>query len=269
MEGRKGPQYSNWVSYKIVGAGALATLILLLAARFTVKQSHLIAALLLVGMFIALAMTFYMARARTALSYERGGVQGMVLDGVKNQLKKAGWDGRGKVLDIGCGSGALSIKIAKDNPRARVTGIDYWGSQWDYSQALCESNAKIEGVSARVEFRKGDAAKLPYLDGVFDAAVSNFVFHKVRTQPDKLALVKEALRVVKPGGYFAFEDVFYSKRVYGDMDKFVEALKPYVDEIHFEDMRKPDYAPKFLNTPLILGQMGMIWGRKSAASNKG
>ena len=66
-----------------------------------------------------------------------------------------------------------------------------------------------------------------------------------------------------------FEDVFYSKRVYGDMDKFVEALKPYVDEIHFEDMRKPDYAPKFLNTPLILGQMGMIWGRKSAASNKG
>ena len=49
MEGRKGPQYSNWVSYKIVGAGALATLILLLAARFTVKQSHLIAALLLVG----------------------------------------------------------------------------------------------------------------------------------------------------------------------------------------------------------------------------
>ena len=62
MEGRKGPQYSNWVSYKVVGAGALATLILLLAARFTVKQSHLIAALLLVGMFIALAMTFYMAR---------------------------------------------------------------------------------------------------------------------------------------------------------------------------------------------------------------
>ena len=92
--------------------------------------------------------------------------------------------------------------------------------------------------------------------------MSNFVFHEVRTQPDKLALVKEALRVVKPGGYFAFEDVFYSKRVYGDMDKFVEALKPYVDEIHFEDMRKPDYAPKFLNTPLILGQMGMYLGQE-------
>ena len=50
------------------------------------------------------------------------------------------------------------------------------------------------------------------------------------------------------------------------MDKFVEALKPYVDEIHFEDMRKPDYAPKFLNTPLILGQMGMIWGKKKSGA---
>lgn len=264
MEGRKGPQYSNWISYKLVAGGALITLILLFAARFTVRQSHTVAAILLAAMAVSLCMTFYMARARTALSYERCGVQGRVLDGVLDRLVKSGWNGRGKVLDIGCGSGALSIKIAKANPHARVTGVDYWGSQWDYSQALCENNAKLEGVSTRVDFRKADAAKLPYLDGVFDAAVSNFVFHEVRTQPDKLELVKEALRVIKPGGYFAFEDVFFSRRVYGDMDKFVEALKPYVDEIHFDDMRKPDYAPKFLNTPLILGQMGMIWGRKKS-----
>ena len=51
---------------------------------------------------------------------------------------------------------------------------------------------------------KADAAKLPFLDDTFDAAVSNFVFHEVRSQRDKQALIREALRVVKPGGAFAF-----------------------------------------------------------------
>ena len=43
---------------------------------------------------------------------------------------------------------------------------------------------------------------------------------------------------------------------------FVKALEPYVSEIHFVDMRHPDYTPAFLNTPLILGQMGLIYRRK-------
>ena len=47
-----------------------------------------------------------------------------------------------------------------------------------------------------------------------------------------------------------------------DINAFVEQLRPRVKEIHFEDTRKPDYAPRFLNTPLVLGQMGVIWGRK-------
>ena len=120
----------------------------------------------------------------------------------------------------------------------------------------------MEGVSAHVSFREGDAAQLSFLDGTFDAAMSNFVFHEVRSQPDKLALFQEMLRVLKPGGYFVIQDTFYDKRVYGDIDAFMEKLRPRVKELHFIDTRKPDYAPKFLNTPLILGQMGLIWGRK-------
>ena len=127
--------------------------------------------------------------------------------------------------------------------------MDYWGTGWDYSKKLCEDNAKAEGVT-RIEFQQGDAAKLDFANDTFDVAVSNFVFHEVRSQPDKLALVREALRVVRPGGYFVFEDVF------------VKALEPYVSEIHFVDMRHPDYTPAFLNTPLILGQMGLIYRRK-------
>lgn len=58
-------------------------------------------------------------------------------------------------------------------------------------------------MSSRITFQKGDAAQLPFADESFDAAVSNFVFHEVRTAKDKRDVVREALRVVKPGGAFS------------------------------------------------------------------
>ena len=256
------PRYKNWIPVKLVAAVLIAALLLLLVARLVVEHSGVIGLVLMLLAFVALFLGLYLLRARTALDYEGGGVQGKVLDGVLRHLAKTGWNGRGKALDIGCGSGAMSVKLAKAYPHALVTGLDFWGKGWDYSQKLCEDNARAEGVSARVSFRQGDAAKMPFVDGVFDAAVSNFVFHEVRSQPDKYALILEALRVLRPGGAFAFQDVFFERRVYGDIEAFVAALKPHVSEIHFVDTRKPDYAPGFLNTRMVLGNMGLIWGRK-------
>lgn len=259
------PEYSNWVSKWIPITGGIAT-VLLAAGSVTVfrltKQTTWLGLVLIVLAVIACVVTLYMFIARGILSYHGGGVQGKVLDGVLSQLEALGWDGKGKLLDIGCGSGAMSIKAAKKFPDVVVTGMDYWGAGWDYSKTLCESNAKIEGVAERITFQKGDAAKLDFSDGTFDAAISNFVFHEVMSQPDKFALVREALRVVKPGGYFVFEDIFFAKSHYGDIHKFVKALEPYTAEVHFLDMRRPGYAPVLLNTPLILGQMGIICGRK-------
>lgn len=256
------PRYKNWIPVKLVAAVLVAALVLLLVARLAVARSAVLGLALMLLAFAALFLGLYLLRARTALDYEGGGVQGKVLDGVLRHLAKTGWNGRGKALDIGCGSGAMSVKLAKAYPHALVTGLDFWGKGWDYSQKLCEDNARAEGVSAHVSFRQGDAAKMPFVDGLFDAAVSNFVFHEVRSQPDKHALVLEALRVLRPGGAFAFQDVFFDRRVYGDIETFVAALRPHVSEIHFVDTRKPDYAPGFLNTRMVLGNMGLIWGRK-------
>lgn len=110
------------------------------------------------------------------------------------------WNGNGILLDIGCGAGAVTIRCAKKFPNAKLIGMDYWGKEWDYAKEQCESNTTIEGVSDRTYFENGDAAKLSYADNTFDAAVSNFVFHEVKTQPDKQLVVREALRVVKKGG---------------------------------------------------------------------
>lgn len=174
------------------------------------------------------------------------------------------WDGQGELLDIGCGSGALTIRCAKKYPEARLTGMDYWGWEWSYAKEQCEHNAAVEGVDDRITFTKGDAAQLDFEDEQFAAAVSNFVFHEVKSQPDKPELIKEALRVVKRGGVFAFQDLFCQKKLYGDMDALIEELKASgVQEIHFiPDVEKLGFIPGFVQTPWMLSGIGLLYGRK-------
>ena len=63
-------------------------------------------------------------------------------------------------------------------------------------------------MAERVVFQKASASALPFDDGAFAAAVSNLVFHEVSGVRDKKKVIKEALRVVKKGGSFAFQDLF-------------------------------------------------------------
>ncbi|MDR0381775.1 MAG: class I SAM-dependent methyltransferase [Oscillospiraceae bacterium] len=259
------PDYSNWIPVKFVALLGSAGVIFAASffASFLLSGGAAVLpvrAVLAAAAVLCLAFCFYMAHARTLLSYDGGGVQGKVLD---NVLAHLGWNGVGTLIDIGCGSGAMAIKAAKKYPNAWVVGVDYWGFGWDYSKKQCERNAGIEKVGRRVVFQKGDAAALDFPDARFDAAVSNFVFHEVKSQPDKLALIREALRVVKPGGLFSFGDVFFAKSHYKDIDVLIEALSGDVSEIHFVDTRKSDFMPKYLKTPFGPGgQMGLIYGVK-------
>lgn len=126
-------------------------------------------------------------------------------------------------LDVGCGSGALTIACAKRNPEGRMVGIDRWGAEYaSYSQRLCEQNALAEGVT-NVSFQKGDACRLDFADESFDVVTSNYVYHNI-VGKNKQELLKETLRVLKKGGTFAIHDMMEPVR-YGDMEKFVEELK--------------------------------------------
>ena len=137
-------------------------------------------------------------------------------------------------LDVGCGSGALTIACAKRNPRAKMVGIDRWGKEYkSFSKTLCEDNALAEGVD-NVEFQKGDACRLDFPDEYFDAVTSNYVYHNI-TGKNKQELLKETLRVLKKGGVFAIHDLM-SKARYGDMLKFMNELY----EMGFEKVRLID-----------------------------
>ena len=126
-------------------------------------------------------------------------------------------------LDIGCGSGALTIACAKQNPQGRMVGVDRWGKDYaEFSLPLCQSNAAAEGVR-NAAFQKGDATKLPFPDETFDAVTSNYVYHNI-SGVDKQQLLLETLRVLKKGGTFAIHDLMSQNR-YGDMDEFCRKLR--------------------------------------------
>ena len=129
----------------------------------------------------------------------------------------------GRGLDVGCGSGALTIACAKNNPKAEMVGVDRWGKEYaSFSRALCERNAVAEGVF-NVRFQRGDAVRLDFPDGSFDAVTSNYVYHNIKGK-DKQELLLETLRVLKKGGTFVIHDCM-PHSLYGNISLFAQKLK--------------------------------------------
>jgi ubiquinone/menaquinone biosynthesis C-methylase UbiE len=165
-------------------------------------------------LWILLGIVFYFSCAYYLFAKNDNELQHIIHHAM---IDKLSWNGEGKALDIGTGSGACAIKVAKKFPNSKVTGIDTWGKAWSYSLKVCENNATTEGVGERTNFQRASAADLPFDDGEFDVAVSNFVFHEVRDAKAKREVVQEALRVVKSGSAFSFQDLFLSEKIYGEI----------------------------------------------------
>ena len=127
-------------------------------------------------------------------------------------------------LDVGCGSGALTIACAKKNPGAIMVGCDIWSGSYksEFSKKLCHDNASAEGV-ANVRFVEGNAVNLPFEDESFDAVTSNYVYHNI-VGKNKQKLLLETFRVLKKGGVFVIHDLMNKPR-YGDMNKFIKKLE--------------------------------------------
>ncbi len=100
-------------------------------------------------------------------------------------------------LDIGCGSGALTIACARENPKASMVGLDRRGREYaSFNKSLCQNNAKAEGVSERTSFVQGDACKLDFPDEHFDAVTSNYCYHNIPSR-NRQEIILETLRVLK------------------------------------------------------------------------
>ena len=252
------PNYGNWIRrrkiYTFLGIGVLSLFLGLLPIYLFLRVILIISA----GIFIGLGS--YLSYVAYQFSTKGGGFQERLWQLVLEHLD---WDGNGRALDIGTGNGPLAIRIAKKYPEAQVTGIDYWGEDWEYSQNVCEENAAIEGVSERTAFRRASASKLPFEDEQFDAALSHFVFHEVADAADKRDVIKEALRVLKKGGVFSFQDMFLDEKLYSKRDDLVKTIQNWgVQEVQFLDSHEVLSIPGLLDTGRTLRNCSIIYGRK-------
>jgi arsenite methyltransferase len=122
--------------------------------------------------------------------------------------------GSERVLDVGCGRGAVLIQIAHRLSHGKAVGVDLW-SQRDQSGnalSLTQSNAECEGVAERIELHTADMRSMPFEDQSFDLVVSSLAIHNLASVEDRTQALNEILRVLRPGGKLVVADFRHAKQ---------------------------------------------------------
>jgi hypothetical protein len=109
---------------------------------------------------IGLGITVWMILLYRAFSYDgKRQMSKQIIEGVAEYVHLP--DG-GKGLDVGCGSGALTIACAKRNPAATFVGVDRWGKEYaSFNKPLCERNARVGGEKRVLPKGRRRASRLP------------------------------------------------------------------------------------------------------------
>lgn len=118
-----------------------------------------------------------------------------------------------RILDIGCGRGAVLLMAAERLTTGRAVGVDLWkkGDQSGNAREATERNAAAEGVADRVELRTADMTALPFEDGSFDVVVSSLAIHNVKGRAGRDRAIEEAVRVLGPGGRLMIADLWATR----------------------------------------------------------
>jgi SAM-dependent methyltransferase len=153
---------------------------------------------------------FFLANALSFFYTTRGG-KFRVWNEVLDELHLRGDE---RVLDMGCGRGAVLVAVARRLTTGRAIGIDLWSGrdQSGNSRAVTMSNAALEGVADRIEIETGDMRALPFPDASFDVVVSSLAIHNIHSHEARARAVTEAWRVLRPGGRLAIADIRVTKR---------------------------------------------------------
>jgi arsenite methyltransferase len=188
-----------------MGAGGLALAVLAVtrarAGHLVTAGYFLLGALLL---FQTVASFLYSTTAGKRIAWSR-------------LLDELPWRGDERVLDMGCGRGAILCLVAQRVPQGRAVGLDLWRTvdQTGNSLRAAQRNLEVEGVSDRCELQTGDMVTLPFPDGTFDLVVSSLAIHNVPSGAGRIRAIDEAVRVLKAGGRLLVGDLMLTRAYAG------------------------------------------------------
>lgn len=163
------------------------------------------------------------------------------------------------VIDVGCGSGTTAIALCKA-VGCKITGVDLSGVR--IANAIDSLEEHPEEVREKVSFKKGSATDLPIEGNTFDRAWSQATIYHV---PDKVKVLEEVYRVLKPGGIFVFDDLikpqpeisekavkFVYERLLFDTDFSFESYQVALKEAGFEVLEAEDISRHLKTSYLML-----------------
>ena len=168
-----------------------------------------------------------------------------------------------RVLDIGCGTGTLTIMLKQREPQAEIIGLD--GDE----DVLKIARSKASQALIDIEWKKGLAYHLPYPDNSCDRVVSSLVMHHLVNE-DKVRAFKEIYRILRVGGEFHMVDFgpphnFY-ERILVLFDRWLEeaednakGLLPYmIQKAGFQ------HVDETFHLTTIFGALSMLRATKGA-----
>lgn len=143
-------------------------------------------------------------------------------------VEKAGAAPEKRILDIGTGTGNLTLRCAKSG--ACVTGLDPSTGMLEQAIAKSSGSEGIEFIAADEPF-----LRIPFSDCSFDAVVSTYAFHHIpdETKPE---CVREMFRVLKPGGMLilgdlAFQNLESRQQALDEYDWLEEEFFTIIDDL--------------------------------------
>src|SRR5882672_6694466 len=130
----------------------------------------------------------------------------LVWAGLLNELQLRGDE---RILDLGCGRGAVLFLAAQNLSRGRAVGVDIWhrADQSGNSEKAARRNAMAEGVADRIELMTADITQLPLESDQFDLVLSNVAIHNIKGKANRAKALEEAVRVLRPGGRLLIADL--------------------------------------------------------------
>lgn len=166
-----------------------------------------------------------------------------------------------QVLDIGCGTGTLTVLVKQTHPAAEVVGLD------GDPNVLAIARAKASKAGVDIRWDHGMAFELPYADRSFDRALTSLVLHHLTTENKQRAL-RETWRVLQPGGELLVLDFGKPGSLYGRLLAFLgQRLEEVADNIKGllpNMLRGAGFDPVNQQTryTTIVGDLWLIRGHK-------